>query len=93
MYNDEVRTPQALKNRYFTNLSGLKCRARRNSHTNSSTSTASSATPTNGGKENGKCSHQMSGNVCTPPPKRLQKVRNPFEGAMADRLHLPLIAR
>ncbi|XP_016955969.1 protein aurora borealis [Drosophila biarmipes] len=92
MYNDEVRTPQALKNRYFTNLSGLKCRARRNSHTSSSTSAASSATPTNGGKENGKCSPQMSGNVCTPPPKRLHKVRNPFEGAMADRLHLPLIA-
>uniref|UniRef100_A0A6P4EP97 Protein aurora borealis n=1 Tax=Drosophila rhopaloa TaxID=1041015 RepID=A0A6P4EP97_DRORH len=94
MYNDEVRTPQALKNRYFTNLSGLKCRARRNSHTNSNNSTASAATPTNGGKENGKCSPQMSGNgnVCTPPPKRLHKVRNPFEGAMADRLHLPLIA-
>ncbi|KAH8404437.1 hypothetical protein KR222_000418 [Zaprionus bogoriensis] len=32
------------------------------------------------------------GTVCTPPPKRLQKVRNPFEGAMAERLHLPLIA-
>ncbi|XP_039486356.1 protein aurora borealis [Drosophila santomea] len=91
MYNDEVRTPQALKNRYFTNLSGLKCRSRRNSHSNSNNSTAS-ATPTNGGKENGKCSPQMSGNVCTPPPKRLHKVRNPFEGAMADRLHLPLIA-
>ncbi|XP_017072250.1 protein aurora borealis [Drosophila eugracilis] len=92
MYNDEVRTPQALKNRYFTNLSGLKCRTRRNSHTNSNNSTASSATPTNGGKENGKFSPQMSGSVCTPPPKRLHKVRNPFEGAMTDRLHLPLIA-
>ncbi|KAI8041078.1 protein aurora borealis [Drosophila gunungcola] len=108
MYNDEVRTPQALKNRYFTNLSGLKCRARRNSHSNSNNSTASAATPTNGGKENGKRSPLMpgsgngngigigngggGGNVCTPPPKRLHKVRNPFEGAMADRLHLPTIA-
>ncbi|XP_033158394.1 protein aurora borealis [Drosophila mauritiana] len=92
MYNDEVRTPQALKNRYITNVNGLKCRARRNSHSNSSNSSAASATPTNGGKENGKYSPQMSGNVCTPPPKRLHKVRNPFEGAMADRLHLPLIA-
>ncbi|XP_016992718.2 protein aurora borealis [Drosophila takahashii] len=91
MHNDEVRTPQALKNRYFTNLSGLKGRARRNSQSNSNNATAL-ATPTNGGKENGKCSPQMSGNVCTPPPKRLHKVRNPFEGAMADRLHLPLIA-
>ncbi|EDW46526.1 GM14982 [Drosophila sechellia] len=92
MYNDEVRTPQALKNRYITNVNGLKCRARRNSHSNSSNSSAAAATPTNGGKENGKYSPQMSGNVCTPPPKRLHKVRNPFEGAMADRLHLPLIA-
>ncbi|XP_017112012.1 protein aurora borealis [Drosophila elegans] len=101
MYNDEVRTPQALKNRYFTNLSGLKCRARRNSHSNSNNSTASAATPTNGGgKENEKRSPLMpgsgngngGGNVCTPPPKRLHKVRNPFEVAMADRLHLPTIA-
>ncbi|KAH8296410.1 hypothetical protein KR054_005749 [Drosophila jambulina] len=94
MYNGEARTPQALKSRYFTNLSGLKAgRARRNSYTKGHTSAASATTtPTNGGKENGKCSPQMSAGVCTPPPKRLQKVRNPFEVAMADRLHLPLIA-
>ncbi|KAH8328022.1 hypothetical protein KR067_003066 [Drosophila pandora] len=95
MPNSEVRTPQAIKNRYFTNLSELKCRARRNSASISNNSGAASvATPTNGGKENqnGKCSPQMSGFVCTPPPKRLHKVRNPFEGALADRLHLPLIA-
>ncbi|KAH8373461.1 hypothetical protein KR009_007685 [Drosophila setifemur] len=90
MQNNEVRTPQALKNRYFTNLSELKGRARRNSATANNNSSAS--TPTNGGKENGKCSPQMSGVVCTPPPKRLQKVRNPFEGALAERLHMPLIA-
>ncbi|XP_020809602.1 protein aurora borealis [Drosophila serrata] len=92
MYNDEARTPQALKSRYFTNLSGLKGRSRRNSYTKGHTSTASATTPKNGGKENGKCSPQMSAGVCTPPPKRLQRVRNPFEMAMADRLHLPLIA-
>ncbi|XP_017030986.1 protein aurora borealis [Drosophila kikkawai] len=92
MYNDEARTPQALKSRYFTNLSGLKARARSNSYTKGHTPTASATKPTNGGKENGKYSPQMSAGVCTPPPKRLQKVQNPFEVALADRLHLPLIA-
>ncbi|EDW29564.1 GL22884 [Drosophila persimilis] len=91
MYTDEVRTPQALKSRYFTNLGDLNCRTRRNSATGNS-SVASAATPTNGGKQNTKCSPQMSTLVCTPPPKRFHKIRNPFEGALADRLHLPLIA-
>ncbi|XP_022217577.2 protein aurora borealis [Drosophila obscura] len=91
MYTDEVRTPQALKSRYFSNLSELKCRVRRNSATGNN-SVASAATPTNGGKQNTRCSPQMSSLVCTPPPKRLHKIRNPFEGALADRLHLPLIA-
>lgn len=31
--------------------------------------------------------------VQTPPAKRYQRVKNPFESALADRLHLPLIAR
>lgn len=31
--------------------------------------------------------------VQTPPAKRYQRVKNPFEAALAERLHLPLIAR
>ncbi|SPP77001.1 protein aurora borealis [Drosophila guanche] len=91
MYTDEVRTPHSLKSRYFSNLTELKCRVRRNSAT-ANNSVASSGTPTNGGKQNTRCSPQMSSLVCTPPPKRFHKIRNPFEGALADRLHLPLIA-
>lgn len=29
----------------------------------------------------------------TPPAKRFQRIRNPFEPVLAERLHLPLIAR
>lgn len=31
--------------------------------------------------------------IQTPPAKRYQRVKNPFEAALAERLHLPLIAR
>lgn len=31
--------------------------------------------------------------VQTPPAKRYQRVKNPFEAALTERLHLPLIAR
>lgn len=106
MYTDEVRTPQALKTRYYASLNDIKYRVttsgRRSSSSKNSfttaTATASVAlgTPTNGAKHNiSKNSPQMNANstICTPPPKRLQKVRNPFEGALAERLHLPLIAR
>lgn len=105
MYTDEVRTPQALKTRYYASLNDIKYRVttsgRRSSSKNSftaatATSSAASGTPTNGAKHNkSKNSPQMNANstICTPPPKRLQKVRNPFEGALAERLHLPLIAR
>lgn len=31
--------------------------------------------------------------IQTPPAKRYQRVKNPFEAALTDRLHLPLIAR
>lgn len=106
MYTDEVRTPQALKTRYYASLNDIKYRVttsgRRSSSSKNSftaataTSSAASGTPTNGAKHNkSKNSPQMNANstICTPPPKRLQKVRNPFEGALAERLHLPLIAR
>lgn len=100
MYTDEVRTPQALKTRYYASLNELKCRVTTSGRRSSSSSSnsnhfiaAASATPTNGANSNkSKCSPQLYGTVCTPPPKRLQKVRNPFEGALAERLHLPLIA-
>ncbi|EDW18231.1 protein aurora borealis [Drosophila mojavensis] len=102
MYTDEVSTPQALKTRCYASLNELKCRVTKSGRRSSSNSgisssnhfiAAASATPTNGGKSNkSKCSPQLHGTVCTPPPKRLQKVRNPFEGALAERLHLPLIA-
>ncbi|XP_030568787.1 protein aurora borealis [Drosophila novamexicana] len=99
MYTDEVRTPQALKTRYYASLNELKCRVtasgRRSSSSISSNNftAAASATPSNGAKPSkSKSSPQMCTTVCTPPPKRLQKVRNPFEGALAERLHLPLIA-
>ncbi|KAM8708374.1 hypothetical protein ACLKA7_015361 [Drosophila subpalustris] len=97
MYTDEVRTPQTLRTRYYASLNEIKCRVtasgRRSSNNNKNGLTAASATPTNGAKQNrSKSSPQMCTIVCTPPPKRLQKVRNPFEGALADRLHLPLIA-
>ncbi|XP_034482607.1 protein aurora borealis [Drosophila innubila] len=99
MYTDEVRTPQTLRTRYYASLNEIKCRVttsgRRSSSNNNNSNclTAASATPTNGAKQNrSKSSPQMCTIVCTPPPKRLQKVRNPFEGALTDRLHLPLIA-
>lgn len=31
--------------------------------------------------------------VQTPPAKRYQRIKNPFEAALTERLHLPLIAR
>ncbi|KAH8370325.1 hypothetical protein KR093_003074 [Drosophila rubida] len=99
MYTDEVRTPQALRARYYASLNEIKCRVttsgRRSSSNNNNSSclSAATATPTNGAKLNKpRSSPQMCTIVCTPPPKRLQKVRNPFEGALTDRLHLPLIA-
>ncbi|ALC45045.1 bora [Drosophila busckii] len=91
MYTDEVRTPQALKTRYF---SELKCRitaSGRRMSTSSLTKVAST-TPTDGAKPNASPQMCSSATVCTPPPKRQQKVRNPFENALAERLHLPLIA-
>ncbi|KAH8307413.1 hypothetical protein KR044_011702 [Drosophila immigrans] len=92
MYTDEVRTPQALRARYYASLNEIKCRVT-TSGRRSSSSNNNAATPTNGAKPNKpRSSPQMCTIVCTPPPKRLQKVRNPFEGALTDRLHLPLIA-
>lgn len=34
-----------------------------------------------------------SSTAITPPAKRFHRIRNPFEPVLADRLHLPLIAR
>ncbi|XP_060653108.1 protein aurora borealis [Drosophila nasuta] len=98
MYTDEVRTPQALRARYYASFNEITRRVttsgRRSSTNNNCLSTATAtATPTNGAKQQkSRNSPQMCTIVCTPPPKRLHKVRNPFEGALTDRLHLPLIA-
>lgn len=94
MYTDEVRTPQTLRTRYYASINEIKCRVTTSGRRSSNASNNGlMATPTNGAKQSrSKCSPQMCTIVCTPPPKRLQKVRNPFEGALTDRLHLPLIA-
>lgn len=31
--------------------------------------------------------------ICNTPPSRFPRIVNPFEAALADRLHLPLICR
>ncbi|EDV97343.1 protein aurora borealis [Drosophila grimshawi] len=105
MYTDEVRTPHALKTRYYASLNEIKCRVTtsgRRSLSNNNNSNHFSATASTTGKNGAKEASKMqlksspqmctSTTVCTPPPKRLQKVRNPFEGALTERLHLPLIA-
>ncbi|XP_030372613.1 protein aurora borealis [Scaptodrosophila lebanonensis] len=92
MYTDEVRTPQALQTHYYSKVGEVKCRSLANNRRSSANNSAEScATPTNGAKQKMSCSPKMS-IICTPPPKRFHKVRNPFEGALTDRLHLPLIA-